>query len=159
MTENRIAISRNWGKKWEKKFIKINNNPYYKVEYITGLYKSDKDIIFASFKFNDESDSILSKNSYDFFYNNKSNDLKSGLYYSKDFGNNWSKSKINIPVSLWEIDNNIYAAPIYPFCFYKYNFSEEFTEFSLYKYGILDNVTSKIVLEEYAKILLNLIFK
>ena len=61
MTENRIAISRNWGKKWEKKFIKINNNPYYKVEYITGLYKSDKDIIFASFKFSDESDSILSK--------------------------------------------------------------------------------------------------
>ena len=156
LTENRLAISKDWGRKWEKKFFKINNYPYFKLEYVTGLLDSGNNILYASIKFNDESDSSLSKNTFDYFYNNKNNDAKSGLYYSKDYGNSWIKTCINIPINLWENDNVIYGSSIYPLCFYKYDFSENFKRSSLYKYASLDNATSKIILEEYAKILLNI---
>ena len=80
ITKDKISISKNWGKKWTTYPIKTDEDPAFKLEYLTGYYDNSTDTLFASIKHKDEEDSLLSKSSYEYFYNNKKTNLKSGLY-------------------------------------------------------------------------------
>ena len=156
ITNDKISISQNWGKKWKTYSIKTNEYPAFKIEYITGLYDNSTDILYASLKHKDEESSLLSKMSYDFFYNNKKINLKSGLYYSKDKGKSWEKSNISLPIALWKYNNQIYGSTIYPLGFYRENFTNSFKKSTLYRQALLDNNIPQQYLEEYVKSLLKL---
>ncbi|MBN2545195.1 MAG: hypothetical protein JXB50_05310 [Spirochaetes bacterium] len=151
ITANNIHISSNWGKKWSRKSIKIDN--INKFDYMSGLIINN--IIYASMKYDDEPDELLSKSSYDFFYNNINGALKSGIYYSEDMGATWQKTKINIPAVLWRNNNAIYAGPIYPLHLYKAFWSEEFKKSELYKNAVLNDSTINFA-HEYFDLLLKL---
>ncbi|MCK4798178.1 MAG: hypothetical protein KAT05_12400, partial [Spirochaetes bacterium] len=154
ITQNKISISRDWGKKWEKRLLKIQGYPFFKTEYISGYYDNSTDILFASIKHNDEPDDFLSQRSYEYFYLNKNSTLKSGLYYSYDLGKSWKKSLISIPVMLWKYKNKFYGSTIYPLAFYQQRFSDKFKKSEFYKNAKLDNSTTN--LKEYIKILINM---
>ncbi len=153
-SENIMAISNDWGKRWQKYPLNLGGIPSYKVNYITGFYDNQKNIIYASIKYIDEKDDMLSLKSYEYFYKNQDCSLKSGLYYSRDMGKTWIKSKIPVPVLIWKNQDKLYAAPLYPLFFYKYPFDEEFKNSYLYKSAKLDNTTKNAL--QFAKILLNL---
>jgi len=154
-SENKIAVSKNWGKSWSIKYIKLNNGyNVFKTNYITGLYDNSTDIIYASFKHNDEEDNFLSRMTYQYLYQNKNTILKSGLFYSKDFGKTWTKTNVNIPLNLWKYNNKIYGSSIYPLSFYKKNYSQQFIDSDFYKLAKLDNST--YMANEYLKTLLEL---
>jgi hypothetical protein len=144
MTENKIAFSKDWGEKWDIKYFRIQDFGLFKTNYVSGFYDAENGILYGSFLHSDDQDFILSKQSYDFFYNKKNVSGKSGLFYSKDMGKSWIKTKINIPLVLWKFENKIYGSSIYPLSFYNANFSEEFKNSSLYKDGKLDKTTDAI---------------
>jgi len=145
ITAGSIYVSPDWGKKWKRTNIKIDNLNKY--EYISGLINNN--ILYASMKYNDEPDEILSKSSYDFFYNNLNGALKSGVYYSEDLGITWKKTKVNIPAVLWRYNNAVYAGTVYPLHLYKAEFSENFKSSELYKNAVLNESTVNYVLEYY----------
>ncbi len=153
ITNDKISISQNWGKKWKTYPIKTDQDPAFKIEYISGYYDNSTDILFASLKHKDETNSFLSKKSYEYFYENKNPDLKSGLFYSKDKGKTWIKSSVPVPVVLWKNNNEVYGSPIYPLGFYKEMFSDKFKKSSLYRQALLDNYIPQQYLNEYVKVL------
>lgn len=155
ITDDKISISQNWGKKWKTYPIKTDEYPFFKLEYITGFYDNTTDILYASLKHKDEDDYLLSKNSYDYFYNNKKINSKSGLYYSNDKGKTWKKSDVPVPVALWKYNNKIYGSAIYPLGFYRENFKDSFKKSSLFRQALLDNNIPQQYLEEYVSKLLN----
>jgi hypothetical protein len=140
-TENKIAVSKNWGEKWDVKSIKIPSINFFKTNYITGFYDNSTDMIYSSIRNLDENDSTLSKNTYEFFYQNKPSNSKSGVYYSADYGKTWNSTSVNIPLAIWKKDNKIYGCPIYPMSFYKKKFDENFANSPLYTTGKLDRST------------------
>ncbi|HOV15317.1 MAG TPA: hypothetical protein PK771_13610, partial [Spirochaetota bacterium] len=115
---------------------------FFKVEYICGFYDNSNDTLFASIKNQNEDDATLSKQSFDFFYNNRQNQNTSGLYFTKDFGKTWNKTKINIPVALWKCNEIIYGSTIYPLSFYKKELSENLKKSSIYKTGKINSESS-----------------
>jgi len=152
LSENKISVSSNWGKRWDRKTLKIGKTPFFKLEYISGLYDNKSDILFASIKFDEEPDQRLSKSSYDLLYSKAEIKNKSGVYISKDAGTSWSKTKLDIPLVFWENKGSIYGAPIYPLSFYSKKFSQEFIDSDLYKDAKLDDTTKNI--SEYVENLL-----
>jgi hypothetical protein len=108
LTENKIAVSGDWGKKWNVKSLSIDKN-YFKYEYITGYYDNSTDTLISSLKFNEEQDSVLSQKSFEYLYKKSNPILKSGIFYSKNFGANWTKSSINVPLNIWKYKDKFYA--------------------------------------------------
>ena len=153
LTENKIAVSRDWGKRWEKRLIKPEEMSAFKVEYLTGFYDNSNNILFASLKNKDEKDADLSQKSYYYFYKDKRLPAKSGLYYTGDFGLTWKKTDIHVPVVAWKNNGSYYCAPLYPLSYYDKEFSEKFVRSSLYRNALLDNGTPQNYLEEFAKAL------
>jgi hypothetical protein len=154
MTENTIAISEDWGLRWKKQTIAIDKVLAYKIEYVCGLYDNKTGYLYSSIKYKEDPEEILSKNTYNYFYNNIKVNTVSGLYYSKDLGKTWLRSEVPVPVFLWKYSDKIYAAPLYPLCFYKYNFEESFKDSPLYKRAKLDESVKNA--QELAKVFLNL---
>lgn len=153
LSENKISVSCDWGKRWEKRTLKIDKTPFFKLEYVSGVYDNKNETLFASIKFNEDPDSLLSKSSYEFFYKNVQPEHKSGLFISKDKGITWSKMPVNIPLALWQNKDTIYGGPVYPLGIYENKYSESFMEADFYKDGKLDNSTGNI--EEYIESTLN----
>jgi hypothetical protein len=152
-TENKIAISQNWGEKWEVRSLKIPGMNFFKTNYITGFYDNSTDRIYSSIQSLDESDPLLSKNTYEFFYQNKNASTKSGVYFSDDKGKSWNSSGINVPLAMWKYNGLIYGCPIYPLSFYIRKFDENFTGSPLHTAGKLDK--SSYNSNDYLEILLN----
>gem|GEM_PF-1345008 len=154
ITDNKIAVSKNWGKSWERNILKINDIPFFKIQYISGYYDDNSKTLFSSIRNLNESHELISKKSYDYFYNNKESNLQSGLYFTKDFGKTWQKTKINVPVVMWEYNKLFYCSSVYPISFYEYKFSDKFRKTVLYKKAKLDEMTPYAA--EFVKILFEL---
>ncbi|HOE99770.1 MAG TPA: hypothetical protein PK385_10190 [Spirochaetota bacterium] len=132
-SENKVSFSTDFGKKWKTSYIKIGGFNIFSIKYIAGLYDESNDAIFASFIHKEETDAELSKNSYEYFYNGSDIKNTGGVYYTKDFGANWTKTAINVPVVLWKNNGQIYGASIYPTSLYRGAFSEDFKNSNFYK--------------------------
>lgn len=132
-SENKVSVSTDFGKKWKTSYIKIDGFNLFNVKYITGLYDQSNDAIFATFIHKDEIDAELSKNSYEYFYNGAGKKNIGGVYYTKDFGMNWTKTPINVPIALWKNNDYIYGVSIYPTSLYRNAFSEDFKNSNFYK--------------------------
>lgn len=156
VTNNKIAVTKNWGKKWDIYPIKIEDYSQLKTEYLTGYYDNSTDTLFASIKHDEEDDSFLSKKSYEYFYEDKKINLKSGLYYSNNKGINWIKSNIPVPVLLWKNNTKFYGSPIYPLGFYKEEFTDSFKKSTLCRQALLDDDVPQKYLDEYVKKLFEL---
>jgi len=152
-TENKIGYSGDFGKTWKVNYIKIPKIDFFKLSCATGYYDNSTDTLYASIINRVENDSFLSRASYDFLYNEKDSKTQSGLYFSKDFGKTWQKTKINIPLSIWKYNGEIYASSIYPSAFYRSDIPDNLKKSTIFKTGKLDG--SSTYKEDFLKILLS----
>lgn len=154
VTENKIARSFNWGKTWKYEYIKTQDIKFFNIKYISGFYDNSSDILYATILNKDEKDSFLSLCSYDFFYKNKTHNLKSGIFISKDFGKTFIKTNIPIPLILWKYNEKIYGSTLYSFSLYRHHFSDSFLNSKIVKSGKIDSIIPE--LKEYILYLENL---
>lgn len=134
-TNNRMAYSKDWGRKWEKRAVKLEGIPPFKMELVSAHHRYGT--LFASFRHRDESNASLARLSYERLYKGESRAAGSGLFISEDRGLSWGRAGLDLPVVLWDYEDRIYALPPYELSFYNESFSEEFRDSLLYRKGEL----------------------
>ncbi len=152
ITSNRIFYSINAGKNWSE--LRLNNDSFYAYKYSMINVASIDNNLFFTVRQNDEADSLLSKECFNFLYvdNTTTGDLKSGVFKYDLKKKEWKKI-INIPLIPHLSGEIVRWSQIYPMDLYLYNFTENFKKNALFKAGILNNRTNN--LNEYLEYLDN----
>ena len=78
-TDNKVAYSDNWGKKWKFSSFKLNDENLRKFQFVDAIFCDDG--LYASYIKNDDKISELYNMSYETFSGNKQNFVNSGVFF------------------------------------------------------------------------------
>lgn len=131
-SENRIAVSRDWGHKWKISFLSVPDMNVFNTRLIDAVYDASSDAIYASVINKSRPLADYSAETHRYF---AQDETLSGcaVCILDSAGKYISSTECPIPVGLFSHRGVVYGAPAFPTDLYRHQFSDAFCRDEFYR--------------------------